>query len=89
MIFENIFLLSKFLLIIAFLIFIIASLRIINYKGVFNSILGADSIVVSLSVILVALGSIYGFGFFKDIALALVLLGVVGTVAFSTVMRRG
>ena len=50
-------------------------------------IVGVDAITVSVSVILVGLGGIYGIGFFRDIALALVLLGVVGTIAFATVIR--
>ena len=38
--------------------------------------------------IIVAVGTIHNIGFFKDIALALLLLGIVGTIAYAAVMRR-
>lgn len=88
MILMNILLISKFFLIIAFAIFTLAALRLVTNREVSNAIIGADAATVSVSVILVSLGSIYGIGFFKDIALALVFLGVVGTIAFATVLRR-
>ncbi|WP_331456211.1 monovalent cation/H+ antiporter complex subunit F [Methanobrevibacter arboriphilus] len=33
-------------------------------------------------------GNIYTIDFYKDIALALLLLGVVGTIAFAVALRR-
>lgn len=84
----NLLLISKLFLIFAFTIFTIAAVRITTYKPTSNAILGADAITVSVSAILVIVGSITGVGFYKDIAIALVLLGVVGTVAFSTILRR-
>ena len=83
----NLLLISKIFLIVAFVIFSIAALRLATHKSVAMGIIGTDALTVSVSVILVALGGIYGIGFFRDIALALVLLGIVGTIAFATVNR--
>lgn len=80
-------LISKIFLLIAFCIFTLAALRLATHKSTTMGIVGVDAITVSVSVILVGLGGIYGIGFFRDIALALVLLGIVGTIAFATVNR--
>ena len=83
----NLLLISKIFLLIAFVIFSFAAVRLATHKSVSMGIVGVDAITVSVSVILVGLGGIYGIGFFRDIALALVLLGIVGTIAFATVNR--
>ena len=58
----EILLISEYFLLVALVIFLIASMRVISY--------------------------ISGMGFFKDIALALLLLGIVGTIGFAVVLRR-
>ena len=87
MILMDILLIAKIFLIIAFTIFTIAAIRLTTHKSTSNAIIGADAITVSVSVILVIFGNITGVGFYKDIALALILIGVVGTISFTIVLR--
>ena len=58
----------------------------------FNSctmgLIGTSSFTLALTLLLIAVGTIFNIGFFKDIALALLLLGIVGTIAYAAVMRR-
>lgn len=83
----NILLISKIFLIIAFTIFTLAAIRLTTYKSTSNTIIGVDAITVSLSAILVIIGSITGVGFYKDIAMTLILFGVVGTIIFTIALR--
>ncbi len=87
MILMDILLIAKIFLIIAFTIFTIAAIRLTTHKSTSNAIIGADAITVSVSVILVIFGNITGVGFYKDIALALILIGVVGTISFTIALR--
>ena len=75
-------------LIIALIVFLIATLRIITYKSISMGLIGTSSFTLALTLLLVTVGTIYNIGFFKDIALALLLLGIVGTIAYAAVMRR-
>lgn len=75
-------------LIIALIAFSIASLRIITYKSISMGLIGTSSFTLALTLLLITVGTIYNIGFFKDIALALLLLGIVGTIAYAAVMRR-
>ena len=47
------------------LYFSIAALRLATHKSVAMGIIGTDALTVSVSVILVALGGIYGIGFLE------------------------
>lgn len=85
----EILLIAECFLIIALVIFLIAAMRIISYKSVSMGLIGTSSATLALSLVLVAVGNIYSIGFFKDIALALLLLSIVGTVGFSVVLKRG
>ena len=51
-------------------------------------LIGTSSFTLALTLLLIAVGTIFNIGFFKDIALALLLLGIVGTIAYAAVMRR-
>ena len=84
----EILLISEYFLMVALAIFLIAALRLITYKSVAMGLIGASSSTLIVSLIIIVCGSIYNIDFFKDIALALLLLGVVGTIAFATVLRR-
>ena len=75
-------------LIIALIVFLIATLRIITYKSISMGLIGTSSFTLALTLLLITVGTIYNIGFFKDIALALLLLGIVGTIAYAAVMRR-
>ena len=72
----DILLISECFLIIALIVFSFATLRIIT------------SFTLALTLLLITVGTIHNIGFFKDIALALLLLGIVGTIAYAAVMRR-
>lgn len=85
----EILLIAECFLIIALVIFLIAAMRIISYKSVSMGLIGTSSATLALCLVLVAVGNIYSIGFFKDIALALLLLSIVGTVGFSVVLKRG
>jgi multisubunit Na+/H+ antiporter MnhF subunit len=63
-------------------------MRVISYKSVAMGLIGTSSLTLAVTIILVVAGTVLGLGFFKDIALALLLLGVVGTIGFAMVLRR-
>lgn len=84
----EILLISEYFLLVALAIFLIASMRIITYKSVSMGLIGTSSLTLALTLILLDVGAISGMGFFKDIALALLLLGIVGTIGFAVVLRR-
>ena len=84
----NILLISECFLIVALIVFLIATLRIITYKSTSMGLIGTSSFTLALTLLLITVGTIYNIGFFKDIALALLLLGIVGTIAYAAVMRR-
>ena len=75
-------------LIIALIVFLIATLRIITYKSTSMGLIGTSSFTLALTLLLITVGTIQNIGFFKDIALALLLLGIIGTIAYAAVMRR-
>ena len=64
-----------------FLTFLLIVACVIIYLGIFT--------VKQQTAAIVVVGNIYSIGFFKDIALALLLLSIVGTVGFSVVLKRG
>ena len=84
----NILLISECFLIFALIVFSIATLRIIAYKSTSMGLIGTSSFTLALTLLLLTVGTIHYIGFFKDIALALLLLGIVGTIAYAAVMRR-
>ncbi len=84
----DILLICECFLIIALIVFLIATLRIITYKSTSMGLIGTSSFTLALTLLLITVGTIYNIGFFKDIALALLLLGIVGTIAYAAVMRR-
>ncbi|MBR5954567.1 MAG: hypothetical protein IK021_04020 [Methanobrevibacter sp.] len=84
----DILLICECFLIIALIVFLIATLRIITYKSISMGLIGTSSFTLALTLLLVTVGTIYNIGFFKDIALSLLLLGIVGTIAYAAVMRR-
>ena len=84
----EILLISEYFLLVALVIFLISSMRVISYKSVAMGLIGTSSLTLAVTIILVVAGTVLGLGFFKDIALALPLLGVVGTIGFAMVLRR-
>ena len=77
---------SKFIVVIALIIMMLAALRASAYKSTSMGLLGSSVVVVAFAMVLFIGGDVYDLGFFKDISLALILFGFVGTVAFSVVL---
>ena len=82
----DILIISKYILIIAFIIIMIAALRASAYRTTSMGLLGSSVVVVAFAVALLAFGDLYNLTFYKDISLALLFFGFVGTVAFAVVM---
>ena len=81
----DILIISKYILIIAFMIMMIAALRAGAYKSTSMGLLGSSVVVVAFAVALLAFGDLYALAYYKDISLALIFFGFVGTVAFAVV----
>ena len=77
---------SKILLVIALCIIMLAALRASAYKSTSMGLLGSSVIVNAFAVALLVGGDIYNLEFFRDISLALIFFGFVGTVAFAVVL---
>jgi energy-converting hydrogenase B subunit B len=80
-------LLSEYILMFALAIFALATIRITTRKTIAMSLLGLSGLAIAVATILILVQNIYGVGFCTDIATALIILGPVGTIAFSKVLR--
>ena len=81
----DILIISKYILMIAFVIMMIAALRASAYKGTSMGLLGSSVVVVAFAGALLVFGELYNLTFYRDISLALIFFGFVGTVAFAVV----
>ena len=77
---------SKYILVIALIIMMLAALRASAYKSTSMGLLGSSVVVVAFVVALLIFGSLYNLQFYRDISLALIFFGFVGTVAFAAVL---
>ena len=77
---------SKYIVVIALIIVMLAALRASAYKSTSMGLLGSSLIVNAFAVVLLIGGDIYNLGFYRDISLALIFFGFVGTIAFAVVM---
>jgi energy-converting hydrogenase B subunit B len=77
---------AKYILVIALIIMMLAALRASAYKSTSMGLLGSSVVVVAFAVALLVGGSLYNLEFFRDISLALIFFGFVGTVAFAVVL---
>ncbi|MEE1129862.1 MAG: monovalent cation/H+ antiporter complex subunit F [Methanobrevibacter sp.] len=82
----EILLIAKYIVVIALIIMMLAALRASAYKSTSMGLLGSSVVVVAFAVALLIWGSIYNLEFFRDISLALIFFGFVGTVAFAVVL---
>ena len=80
---------SKYILVIALIIMMLAALRISAYRTTSMGLLGSSVVVVAFAVALLVGGSFYNLEFYRDISLALIFFGFVGTVAFAIVLGGG
>ena len=82
----DILLISEYILVIALIIMMLAALRASAYKSTSMGLLGSSIIVNAFAVALIIVGGLYNLQFFRDISLALIFFGFVGTVAFAVVL---
>lgn len=82
----DILLISSIVLIIALAIFMFAALRAGAYKSTAMGLLSSSAIVVAFALVLLIVGDMYSIIYFRDITLALILFGFVGSVAFSIIL---
>lgn len=74
---------SKYFVVVASMIMMLAALRASAYKSTTMGLLSSSVVVVAFALSLLVVGDMYDISFFKDISLALVLFGFIGTVAFA------
>ena len=77
---------SKYIVVIALIIMMLAALRASAYKSISMGLLGSSVVVVAFAVALLVVGDLYNLEFYRDISLALIFFGFVGTVAFAAVL---
>ena len=80
---------SKYIVVIALMIMMLAALRASAYKSTSMGLLGSSAVVNAFAVALLIIGGLYNLEFFRDISLALIFFGFVGTVVFSVVLGGG
>ena len=82
----DILLISKIILVIALIIMMLVALRASAYKSVSMGLLGSSVVVNAFALALLVVGELYNLQFYRDISLALIFFGFVGTIAFSVVL---
>ena len=78
---------SEYILMGALAIYAIATIRISTRKTISMGIVGLLGLSIAVATLLVLIGQVYGIIFCETIALALIILGPIGTIAFSKVIR--
>ncbi len=78
---------SEYILMGALAFYALASIRISTRKTISMGIVGLLGLSIAVATLLVLIGQIYGIVFCETIALALIILGPIGTIAFSKVIR--
>ena len=74
---------SKYIVVIALMIMMLAALRASAYKSTSMGLLGSSVIVNAFALVLLVGGELYNLQFYRDISLALIFFGFVGTIAFA------
>ena len=82
----DILLISKYIVLIALIIMMLVSLRASAYKSTSMGLLGSSVVVVAFAVALLIVGDLYHIEFSRDISLALIFFGFVGTIAFAVTL---
>ena len=80
---------SKYIVLFALIIMMLAALRASAYKSTSMGLLGSSVVVTAFAVALLVVGGLYNIQFYRDISLALMFFGFVGTVAFAVVLGGG
>jgi energy-converting hydrogenase B subunit B len=82
----DILIISKFIVVIALIIVMLAALRASAYKSTSMGLLASSIVINAFAIVLFIGGDFYNLGFYKDISLALIFFGFVGTIAFAAVL---
>ena len=77
---------SKYFLVIASMIMMFAALRAGAYKSTSMGLLSSSVVTVAFALSLLVFGDLYDITFFKDISMALIIFGFIGTVAFAVTL---
>ena len=77
---------SKYLVVIALIILMLAALRAGAYKSTSMGLLASSVVINAFAVVLLIGGDLYNLGFDSDISLVLIFFGFVGTVVFAVVL---
>jgi len=80
-------LISHYILIIALVIFIFAAIRMATAKTIAMGLIASTVFSFTIAVLLLTVGEVHDIGFYRDIPLALIFLGFVGTIAFARAIR--
>ena len=78
---------SENILMGALAFYALASIRISTRKTISMGIVGLLGLSIAVATLLVLIGQVYGIIFCETIALALIILGPIGTIAFAKVIR--
>ncbi|MDR3290716.1 MAG: hypothetical protein LBT10_01060 [Methanobrevibacter sp.] len=84
----EILLISQYILMVSLVIFLLVAIKITTNKTIAMGLIGSATFSLGIAILLLVYGNIHNIEFCKDIALALLILGVIGTIAFSIVLRR-
>ncbi|WBF05801.1 hypothetical protein ISG35_05960 [Methanothermobacter thermautotrophicus] len=83
----DILIIAEYTLLASLAVFSIAAVRIATRRSIGMGLVGISGLSIAIATILILINRMYGIGFCRDIAYALVLLGPVGTIAFARVLR--
>jgi len=83
----DILMIAEYTLLASLAVFSIAAVRIATRRSIGMGLVGISGLSIAIATILILINRMYGVGFCRDIAYALVLLGPVGTIAFARVLR--
>ena len=78
---------SEYILMAALAIYALATIRISTKKTVSMGIVGLLGLSAAVATLLMLIENVYGIVFCESIATALIILGPIGTIAFSKVIR--
>jgi len=81
-------LISHYILIIAIIIFMLASIRMASHSTIAMGLIASSVFSFTVALLLLIVGEMHNIGFYRDISIAIILLGFVGTIAFAAVIRR-
>jgi len=83
----DVLLLSEYILMAALAIFVLSTIRNTTRKTIAMSLVGLSGLSIAVATILILIQTIYNISFCSNIATALIILGPVGTIAFSKVLK--